>query len=123
MIFDTDVLIWTLRGNLKAAKIIEQDADRALSVVSCMELLQGARDKKELAHLRQFLRNFKTIPLSGEIGLRGCQYVEEYSLRVSLGPVDALIAATAVELQQPLCTGNTKHYRMIPELDLKGFRP
>jgi predicted nucleic acid-binding protein len=36
---------------------------------------------------------------------------------------DSLLAATAVENQATLCSGNAKHYKMITELDLKTFRP
>ena len=123
VIFDTDVLIWTLRGNAKAVPIIEQDRNRALSVVSAMELMQGVRDKKEMAQLRQFLLDFEMIPLSAEIGYRACLYMEQHALKVDLAPADALIAATAVERQQPLCTANLKHYRQIAELELEPFRP
>ena len=122
MIFDTDILIWTLRGNEKAAAVIERDGNRAVSVVSCMELFQGARDKREMAAIRRFLLDFETVPLSEEIGFRGCFYMEQHALKVDLTPVDALIAATAVERQQPLCTGNTKHYRHITDLELQTFR-
>lgn len=123
VIFDTDVLIWTLRGNDKAARLIEGDGNRALSVISAMELLQGARDQKEMALLRRFLRDFETIPLSAEIGQRACLYMEQHALKVDMGPMDALIAATVAERQEPFCTGNVKHYRQIAELELKPFRP
>ncbi len=123
MIFDTDVLIWVLRGNEKAARAIEDDEASAISVVSSMELFQGARNKGETAEIRRFLLDFDTLPLSENIGHRACTYMEQYALRVSLGPADALIAATAAERQEPLCTGNTKHYQTIPELDVKPFRP
>ena len=123
VIFDTDVLIWTLRGNEKAARVVEQDGNRALSVVSAMELLQGARDKKEMAVLRRFLLDFETIPLSAEIGQRACLYMEQYALKVDIAPMDALIAATAAERQEPLCTANLKHYRQISNLALRPFRP
>jgi len=123
VIFDTDVLIWTLRGNEKAALAIEHDGERAISIVSCMELLRGAQNKREMVAIRRFLLDFETIPLSEEIGFRGCLYMEQHALKVDLTPVDALIAATAVERQQVLCTGNSRHYRQISELDLKTFRP
>ena len=47
MLFDTDVLIWYLRGNEKAALAIEKADARELSIISYMELLQGARNKKK----------------------------------------------------------------------------
>jgi predicted nucleic acid-binding protein len=123
VIFDTDVLIWTLRGNEKAAKVVEDDRDRAISIVSFMELLQGARDKEEVATIRRLLLDFETVPLSEEIGYRGSLYMEQFALRVAMTPLDALIAATAVERQLTLCTGNAKHFRQVPDLDVKVFRP
>ena len=47
MLFDTDVIIWALRGNLKAGKRIDGAAALSLSAISYMELLKGARDKRE----------------------------------------------------------------------------
>ena len=43
MMFDTDVVIWVSRGNLRAARIIDSVTDRALSVVSFEELAQNGR--------------------------------------------------------------------------------
>lgn len=123
MIFDTDVLIWTLRGNEKAARAIEADPSRAVSIVSCMELFQGARNKSELTAIRRFLLEFEILPLSEDIGYRASIYMEEYVLKAGLQLADALIAATAVERQETLCTGNAKHYQAISELALKTFRP
>jgi predicted nucleic acid-binding protein len=123
VVFDTDVLIWALRGNARAAYAIERDAGRAVSIVSCMELFQGARDKRELAVIRQFLSAFETLPLSEDIGYRAGIYMEEYTLKVGLQLADALIAATAVENRTTLHSGDTKHYRTISELQWKTFRP
>lgn len=123
MIFDTDVLIWALRGNGKAADAIDGAPLRQLSIVSCMELLQGARDKREMAAIRRFLLDFVTIPLSAEIGYRARLYMEEHSLRSRLGVSNALIAATAVEMRDSLCTANAKHYRILADLEIEAFRP
>lgn len=125
MLFDTDVLIWAFRGNLRAAKAIDAAEDRAVSVVTCMELLQGAKDKREIKAIKSFLADlgFATLPLTENIGHRASIYLEEYGLSISISMADALIAATAVEYRQPLLTANRKHYRAVRELNLKVFKP
>lgn len=125
MLFDTDVLIWVLRGNAKAAQAVDGCDQRALSVVTYMELLQGARNKAEIKAIKAFLADirFTAIPLTENIGHRASIYMEEYVLADSLSMADALIAATAIEAQQSLISGNAKHYKAIQELDLKRFRP
>lgn len=84
MIFDTDVLIWTLRGSARAARVIDDAGDRSVSIVSCMELFQGARDKSDLASIRRFLLEFEILPLSEDIGYRASLYMEEYTLKAGL---------------------------------------
>ena len=58
MIFDTDVLIWYLRGNIEAAVAIDDAADRAISLVTLMELVQGAKSKREAHQIKGFLKEF-----------------------------------------------------------------
>ena len=124
MLFDTDVLIWALRGDRRAAAALDK-ADRLdLSVVSYMELIQCARDKKELHSVRAYLADvgFHILPLSENIGHRASVYIEEYALKSGLAIADALIAATAAEGQVALCSGNAKYYRAIAEVELHVFR-
>lgn len=125
MLFDTDVLIWVLRGNVKAAQAIDDCDRRSLSVVTYMELLQGARNKAEVRAIKAFLADirFTALPLTENIGHRASIYMEEYVLADSMSMADALIAATAIEAKQALISGNAKHYKAIQELDLKRFRP
>jgi len=125
MLFDTDVLIWVLRGNAKAAQAVDDCDRRLLSVVTYMELLQGARNKTEIRAIKAFLADsrFTAIPLSENIGHRASIYMEEYVLADSMSMADALIAATAIESTQSLLSGNSKHYKAIQELDIKRFRP
>ena len=125
VIFDTDVLIWALRGSHRAAKAIEECESRKISTISYMELIQGARNGKELQGIRSFLveLGFEIHSLSENIGHRAMVYMEEFCLSQNLAIADALIAATAVEKQTTLCTGNAKHFRFLAELDLKSFRP
>jgi predicted nucleic acid-binding protein len=125
MQFDTDVLIWFLRGHSSAARLIQNTTERHISVVSYMELLQGARDKKESRTIRSFLSdfNFQTLPLTENIGHRALIYIEEYGLKAGMCVADALVAATAVENRFTLATANRKHYRPIEDLDINIFRP
>lgn len=125
MLFDTDVLIWVLRGNSKAAQAVDAAESRALSVVTYMELLQGARDKREVKAIKSFLSDmqFRMLPLSENVGHRASIYLEEYGLRTSMSMADALIAAAAIEANEPLLTGNDRHYKAIKEVEIKRFRP
>lgn len=124
-LFDTDVLIWALRGNTRAARAIDGAHPRQVSVVSYMELVQGARDKREIRLLRSFLMDlgFDVLPLTENIGHRASVYMEEFALKSGLTMADALLASTAVENQSPLCSANVKHLRAISEMELMIFRP
>ena len=125
MLFDTDVIIWALRGSTRAARAIDREESLELSIVSYMELVRGVRDKRELHATKAALAclDFQILALSENIGHRASIYLEEYALKSGIGIPDALIAATAIERGQPLCTANTKDYRNIAELELKVFRP
>ena len=125
MIFDTDVLVWASRGNLRAARIIDAATDRALSIVSFMELLQGARSKLEARQIRQSLRQlqFRILPLSEPIGATAATIIEQHALAHGIQLADALIAATAIETDHALCTANVKHFRPIGSLSRVAFRP
>lgn len=125
MLFDTDVLIWILRGSAKAARIVDETGDRRISVVTLMELLQGARDKHDSRLIKRFVveLGFRTLPLTENTGHRAVVYMEEYGLSSGLRVADALIAATAAENNLTLCSGDKPHYRAIAELDLLPFRP
>ena len=125
MLFDTDVLIWVLRGSVKAARLVDETRNRHISVVTLMELLQGARDKREMRLIKGFVAElgFQTLPLTENIGHRAVIYMEEYGLSSGLRVADALIAATAAENSLTLCSGHRSHYRALSELVLKAFRP
>jgi hypothetical protein len=125
MLVDTDVLIWNLRGNARAADLLDRKHGFSLSAVTWMELAQGARDGAELRALRQAVQFWHAgiIHIDQGISGRASYLVEEYSLAHSLQLADALIAATALERGLPLVTANDRHYRFIPNLELHIFRP
>ena len=125
MLVDTDIIIWYMRGNIKAYEILNKNKGFKISVVTYMELVQGMRNKKELALLRKALRVWETkiIYISEEISSKAMFYVEQYYLSNSVQLADALIGATAVAHSEPLLTGNVKHYKIVKEIKLKKFVP
>ncbi len=125
MLFDTDILIWIQRGNEKAARLVDGESERFLSIYTYMELLQGAKDKKQHKYVVDFLKEFgfQTLAMTENTGYRAAVYVEEYTLSNGLRAGDAIIAATAVEHGLTLCTGNQKHFKALKELRLKIFEP
>jgi predicted nucleic acid-binding protein len=125
VIFDTDVVVWFLRGEPAAGELIDSTADRAVSIVTFMEVLQGVKSKAEMKTTRELLqqRGFRVIPLTEAIGHIAAGLIEEHSMSCGLGVQDALIAATAREVGETLATANVRHFRPIRNLDLKPFRP
>jgi predicted nucleic acid-binding protein len=45
MLVDTDVLVWYMRGNEKAKRVIKNLNSFSISVVTYIELVQGLRNK------------------------------------------------------------------------------
>lgn len=67
-IFDTDVMIWAFRGNVKALDAID-DSERPISAVTYVELLQGVRSKNETLSKKRFPSTlaFAILPVTKEI--------------------------------------------------------
>ena len=124
MVIDTDVLIWYLRGNEKAFKLIENLDNFSISVITYMELVQGMRNKKELNSFRQALHGWNTniLYISEEISAKAMFAVEQHFLSHSMQLADALIGATAINYGLPLLTANDKHYKIMKGIQLKRFR-
>ena len=125
MLFDTDVIIWALRGNQNAVNKIDSTDVLQISAVSYMELFKGARNKQELQNLKQTLHTlaFEIIPIDENISHRAMIYIEEYGLSSGIDLPDAMIAATVIEKNLCLCSANSKHYKVIPNIVLDTFRP
>ena len=125
MIFDSDILIWHFRGNEQATRLLSASVPFSISVVTYMELMQGALDKTDMSRMQKFLRITGTtiLPITEDISFHAMHCVESYTLSHSMELADALIAATALENRETLYTANDKHYKCIPELSYHVFRP
>jgi len=125
VLFDTDILVWIQKGNHRAAALVDREEERCISVLTYMELLQGAREKRQHEYVVDFLSEygFRILPLSENIGHRAAIYVEEYSLSHGLRAGDAIIAATATDNNLTMCTSDVRHYKPIKGLKLRVFKP
>lgn len=123
MLVDTDVLIWYLRGHEQAARFLDGLQALRLSAVTHMELVQGCRNRQELARLKKDLgrREALVLPISEAISNRAAALVEVHALSDGLMLADALIAATAIENGLSLVSANVKHFRPIQGLELVAF--
>ena len=125
LLFDTDVLIWFLRGNTNAREKVLAESPFKISAVTYMELVQGMRNGQELAALKKTLQKLdvEILHLDGAISANAVAFVEDYHLSHSMEMGDALIAATCIQHGEPLCTANDKHYKSSPGIALDVFRP
>ena len=125
MIFDTDIFIWIQKGNTAAARLVEGDEERFLSLQTYLELLQCAQNKQQHECTKAFLKDFgfQILPLTENIGHRAAVYIEELALSQGLRAGDAIVAATAAEHGMILCTSNAKHFRGIRDLKTKILKP
>ena len=125
MLIDSDILIWLTRGHAGAQAVLDKIKPWRISSVTYIELAQGCRNQQELKQVKQGLlaANTEIIPITANISSRAMTLIDEYTLASGLRLADALIAATALEANLTLLSANTKHFKLIKHLKLKGFDP
>jgi predicted nucleic acid-binding protein len=120
-------LIHYLRGHARAEAFLRAVPHplRRISVVAYLELLQGARDRRELDAIRKDVRrNFvEVLPISEAISHQATRLVERHALTDGLRVADALIAATVLVRGFRLATANARHFRAVKGLKLVPFSP
>ena len=123
MIIDTDVLIWFYRGYEIAKKIVLNAVPFKISAITYIELLEGIRNKEELGKLKEDFSEWgvEILQVNESISSKAIALVEKYKLSHNLELADSLIAATALENNEILLTGNFKHYGYIKNLNVNKF--
>jgi predicted nucleic acid-binding protein len=121
LLFDTCVLIDCLRGHAPSRKLIETSfagkIRPSLSVIAVMELHAGAlMDNPSIADTTNALiQEFSVLPVSETIAAAAGLLLRKHRSS-GLAPMDALVAATAIESGSVLATRNVKHFRILPNL-------
>jgi len=122
---DSDILIWHLRGERRAADVL-----RRLSAEAGMELWTGALQRAEVVFFMRpeeesptlsFLSRFKTASVTREVmdqaGLLYRRWHPSHGIDVN----DAILAATAAATGGKIYTQNVKHYPMPDIAVTKGW--
>lgn len=121
-ILDTDILIdlfhnhppsvrWLMTVNLP---------NLAITPISWLEVVRGARTKQERQGIMRFLLRFRIehpIPEDNNWTMRE---FAQYFLSHGIGYEDVMIASVAVRLNVPLYTRNLKHFRVLPDLRVES---
>jgi predicted nucleic acid-binding protein len=125
MLIDSDVLVWLTRGHLGAAQRLNALKPWRISVVTYIELAQGCRDKADLARLKKGLaaRQAEIVPITPAISQRAADLIDALALSHGMRLADALIGATAIELEATLITANVKHFSAVAGLSFEAFLP
>ena len=125
VLIDSDVLVWLTRGHVGAAQRLHALPAWRISAVTCIELAQGCRDKAELARLKKGLaaRNTEIVPITPAISQQAAELIDTLALSHGMRLADALIGATAIELQATLITANVKHFSAVEALTIEAILP
>lgn len=119
ILLDTNVLIEILKNNQNTIQQVSTlTPPLAISSITAMELIVGARNKKEIQLLNKFIARFQMIHLDSVISLTALKLITSYAKSHTLDIPDALISATAINKHTQLLTYNTKDFQYIPSLEL-----
>ncbi len=119
---DSDILIWHLRGEQKAAKFL-----RRIQKAKEYELWIGAIQRAEIVFFMKpneedatelFLSHFQTAPIDQKIVDTAGRFYRKWHPGHGVDINDALLASTAIETGGHIFTLNRKHYPM-PEVIIK----
>jgi hypothetical protein len=104
-LFDTNILIDVVEGRVDALAEIERYSDRAISIVSWIEVMVGASDVTAAA-THTFLSRFNLVGLDGEVAEIAVKLRQDYRLKLP----DAIIWACARREGRLLVTRDLKDF-------------
>jgi predicted nucleic acid-binding protein len=104
-LFDTNILIDYLNGIDLAKTELEKYSDKAISVITWMEVMVGATTATE-AVLRSYLSQFDILPIDNKVSEAAVRLRKQHNIKLP----DAIIWATTLTDKRILVTRNTKDF-------------
>lgn len=105
-LFDTNILIDYLRGIDAARAELARYTSVAISVITWMEVLIGAKDPPEETMVRRFLRRFDKLELTEAVAEEGIALRRRHRLKLP----NAIIWASARRAGALLVTRNARDF-------------
>lgn len=120
VLLDTDVLINALNGKVETISLLKKIGyeNLIISSITLMEIYQGALNKSQLVKLKKYLTYYDVLHLDFLISQKAVELVTEFKLSHGLTMPDAMIAASVITHNLPLCTYNIQDFKFIKELIL-----
>ena len=122
IIFDTDIIIWILRGKetiVTDAKRLSEETSGNIYItpVQVAEVYSGMKEKEE-RKTRELIESFYFLDINKRIGELAGIYLNKYRKSHQIELADAIIGASAKNYNFKLFTLNTKHYPMLSKNNL-----
>ena len=117
-LIDTNVLIAHFKGSEEATNFLIHTPNCFISYVTVGELIQGAKNKREINIVMRSIRVFEINWGSTTIQKLAVNLLENYNSQTRLGLLDALISATAIAEGATLVTLNKRHFKQIRNLKI-----
>jgi predicted nucleic acid-binding protein len=89
-----------------------------MSIITMMELILGARNKKEIENMQKAFRKIEIVNINEQISEMAYELVFKYNKSHNLFINDAIIAATAIINNTTLVTLNISDFRFISGISL-----
>lgn len=105
VLFDTNILIDYLNGISQARAELERHPDRAISIVTWMEVMAGTTEIDE-RQIRAFLRSFRILPITLDVAEHSFTLRRQRKIKLP----DAIIQATARASGRILLTRNARDF-------------
>jgi len=120
--FDTNAIIYYLKGDKKASSAIEQilkdNPSIYISTVTEVELFGfSAMTEIEAYQIEKILETISIIPLDSRIARMAARIRQIYKLQTA----DSIIAATALFTSSILVTRNIKDFSRVTDLKVKSI--
>jgi predicted nucleic acid-binding protein len=114
VLLDTNILIDYLNGIPEAGKEIGRYRDKAISLITWMEVMAGTTAQDEQI-IKTFLSQFELLPIDGTVSAEAVAIRRSRKIKLP----DAIILATARTSDRLLVTRNTKDFPAGQDVDVR----